>query len=278
LSSSSTPAKSLISKNPSEALCWEGIEEQILNNDFLAYNRHSLNQLIGEWYYSKTTTVPIEIVPTAAGKFMVALARAGLLEGKKILENDDEALKLLGEVSDLDPKNSAPLLYAAIIENRRGNLLRAEELLSQAQRSQFFNSYILTISKSIFRHVRTPLDLLEANTMWSKLPIPNYIVLKNYLKAHSRKAFAYQLIGAGLDNNLVLNDIEWFALEYAIGKSLLNSIDPQNMLPTYNEVLNMKNNLNPLKIDQLYTKFQYTCDLSSLYPAVDLLQNRLADR
>lgn len=263
-----------LSEDNKEVSCWEKISPELSNQDFTATN--SLGRLVGDWYFSKNPETPIENASTAEGKFILALARAGLLEGKKVQIDEDEALKLLSEVSELDPKNSAPFLYAAIIEDRRGNHKRSDEFFSQAQNSEMFDSYITTISKTIFSQVQTSSDLVQAYGMWSTLAIPDYLSLKKFLKKHHGKKFVHQLLKNGLDPESIINDIEWFPLEYAVGKSLLDSMEPENKLPPYREMLKQKNDQSLVNADKLYSELQSTCDVSVLYPMVDLMRKRLS--
>lgn len=254
----------------------EKINSDLEDDDFRASNAHFLRNLVGDWYFFKDDKISVENVSSSEGKFILALARAGLLEGKKIQTDEEEALKLLSEVSEIDPKNSAPLLYAAIIENRRGHLERAKNLFAQAQKSELFDSYMTTISKSIFSQVRTPSDLVQAYEMWSTLPIPDYLALKGFLKERDGKIFVRQLMKSGLDKESLINDIEWFPLEYAVGKSLLDTMNPKNKLPTYRDILKRKNEQILVNADKLYSELQATCDISSLNPMVDLLRRRLS--
>lgn len=262
-------------KEPKETSCWNKIKSELAFDHFFSYKKATLGRLIGEWYFSENAGKVIEAAPTFEGKFILALARAGLLDGAEIDLNNEEALRLLGEVSDLDQKNSAPLLYAAIIESRRGNQARAEELLNQARGSEFFDSYITNISKSIFSQVRTPSDLLAVYEVWSTLAVPNYIVLKNLLKGPDTKFFSYQLMSKGIDDKSAINEIEWLPIEYAVGKSLLDSVEPQNKLPTYREIVNRKNKLSEVNVERIFSQLNSSCDISSLVPMVHQLQSHL---
>lgn len=257
-------------------LCWKKIISELEDQAFRTSNNLFLKDLVGEWYFAEDSKTSAESAPFVEGKFMLALARAGLLDGREILTDEEEALKLLSEVSESDPKNSAPILYAAIIESRRGNSERAEELFAQAQKSEFFDSYITAISKSIFSRVRTPSDLLQAYGIWSTLPIPDYTALKGFLKERDAKTFALQLIKSGLDDESLISEIEWFPLDYAVGKSLLDALNPKNTLPTYRDILKRKNEQNLVSVDKLYFELKSMCDISSLNPMVDLLQRRLS--
>lgn len=267
--------ESSTSKKGEDSSCWKKINSELETQNYLATENRLLRELIGEWYFSNDDKTPVENTPAPEGKFILALARAGLLDGKKIQTNDDEAVKLLDEVSKADPKNSAPLLYAAIIESRRGDKDRAEKLFIQAQQSEIFDSYITTILKSIFSQVRTPSDLIQAYGIGSALAIPDYLSLKGFLKNRDGGMFAHQLLKDGLDDNSILIDIEWSPLEYVVGKLLADTFEPNNRLPSYREIMRKKNAQSLITANMLNSELESTCDISALYPMVDVIRNRL---
>ena len=259
--------------------CWDTINHQIESHNFFENHKQHLYELAGEWYFARGNLPSLEVgsdtVSSPQEKFLLALAKAGLLDGKSLKRDDEEALRLLGEVRALDPTNSAPLLYAAIIESARGHKERANELFRQARKSDVFDTYITTISKSLFSKVETPEDLIQAYSLWSTLPIPNYSALHKFLKDRDGEMFAHQLTSVGLDNS-VLSDIEWIPLEYAIGRSLLQSYRQDQKLPTYPEILELKSAQSLVDGDRLYSELQTSCDSSALRPLVDTLKTRLA--
>lgn len=179
---------------------------------------------------------------------------------------------MLDEVVQLDPQNSAPLLYAATIESRRGNGDRAKDLYERAEKSEFFNSYILSISESIFSQVRTPADLVLAIEAWSTLPVPNYLPLREILKQNNGKMFARQMLRSGLDNDVAVSDIEWFPLEYAVGNALLNDLEPNNKFPPLSQIWKRKMENYP---DQMIRLMKTDCDLASLEPMAAQLRKRI---
>lgn len=72
-----------LEKKYSEEECWEIVKKQYVSNPTYIKTHLSLfNSIIGQWFYSKNE-VPIQQENSISGKFLLALGRAGLLEGKK---------------------------------------------------------------------------------------------------------------------------------------------------------------------------------------------------
>lgn len=256
--------------------CWEKINSQLTSNKFEHFLRGGLDSYVGAWFFSEIDGEKARSPDTKEGKFLFALAKAQLLEGSKLEKNEDEAIMLLEEVIQLDPKNSAPLLFAAIIESNRGNQAKANRFLQLAQPTDHFNSYITDVSKFIFSQVRSPEDLVESYEIWSQLPVPRIVALKEFLQTRGGKKFAHQMVEQGLNDKALLLDMEWFPLEYAVGRSVLVHLEPKKTLPTYQEVLQRKHKLQPLNGEQVYEHLQKNCDVSPLLPVVDFFQNRFS--
>ncbi len=262
-------SSSLGSDEPS---CWAKLNSELGDQSFRPTH---LENLVGDWYLSEDDRTRAERPSSTEGKFILALARAGLLEGKRIEPDDEEALTLLDEVSEDDPGNSAPFLYAAMIEGRRGNHERSAELFAQAEKTDRFDSYMTSVAKSLFGQVRTSSDLIQAYGLWSTLAIPDLIALKNDLLNRGGKLFAHQLMKSGLGDDSMVADVEWFPLEYAIGKSLLNALEPNNAHPSYRQILKLKNEKSSVSAEQVHSELQSKCEASVLDPMVELLRSRL---
>ncbi len=257
--------------------CWEKIREQYQESpDFSINSRAGLSRVVGEWYYDKNAIEPGNntIESSAQGMFFLALAKADLLNGTKKNVDFKEALSLLEKAAEIDPLNSAPFLYAAIIENKRGNKSQAEYLLKQAYRSQYFNSYVKDFTVALFSEVKTPSDLLAAQDIWMTTPIPDYIALKEIIDAPSNTMFANQLVQDGLNSERSkVTDLSWIPIEYLVGKKILDKHKFGANIPdmkqiTANEILNETSN-------SVLETLSTTCDLNSLQKHLDKLQRHL---
>ncbi|MBS1971011.1 MAG: tetratricopeptide repeat protein [Bdellovibrionales bacterium] len=259
------PTMPMIGENLPEEDCWNKLSAQVQEGEFVRQNREAWQSLVGEWYYGPDGDALNTPETSAPGMFMQALLFSGQLYGQLLYESQEErALDLFEKVYALDPGNSAPLIYAAMIESKRGNEAEAQRLFAMAQNSNRFDTYIMTVSKSIFSQVRSSSDLIQAYAFWSHLPGPDYAAITKYLKARDSRIFAEQMTRAGLDEKNVLADIDWFALEYAVGFAIENKLNPNNKLPNYKEIVEKKNQQSPFSNEKMLAALKKKCDLSSL--------------
>lgn len=244
----------------------------------MAESRQRLNDIVGDWYYNHSEmdsgVIAEEFSPQ--GKFFLALAKAGLLEGFKIDPDAESALMLLEQVAAADPQNSAPLLYAAIIENKLGNRERAEELLKKGNQSSHFDSYLKDFTFALFDGVRTPSDLLAAHEIWSMAPVPNYNELREILTESPQSNVENQLVkdGLRLDRNRI-TDLSWSPIEYAIGKKLLDSYGAGQNIPEYRDLLRKHPSTLATSGERVTSKLDSTCDLESIEVEVEAIRTYL---
>lgn len=247
---------------------------QIPDSDFEGQNKKDWAEVIGDWYFDEKSA-PTENNNSFIDKFMLALASGNLLVSRKSEQNDNTALELLKEVHTEDPLNSAPLLFAATIESRRGHFHEANELLLLAQKTQRFDSYVTTISRRIFSSVRSGSDLLQAYSIWSQVPIPNYTELRKFLNQKDSALFAWQMMASGLDDSTILPDVDWFVLDYATGENMLRKSSIKTNLPKYQDIIIRKEHVNPLGANRILQKIKHNCDISTLDELAFVLKNML---
>lgn len=255
-----TPAEPALEEH-----CWEKLSAQVKEDEFALQNRNVFREIVGDWYFFRDTPEVPEEETSPSGMFLRALLEAGLLDGHLLPGNHDaRALELLAKVHEADPDNSAPLIYAAVIENRRGHEVEAQRLFLRAQQTNRFDSYITTVTRTIFSQVKNPSDLVQAHALWSKLPVPKYYELSKYLRDPNSRFFTEQMTRSALNKKNILPDIDWFVLEYATGLSVENKLNPGNKLPTYREMMEQKKKLNPFEDERMLAALKKNCDLSSL--------------
>lgn len=250
-------------------------------------NLNSKNQIIqkltqftiGEWFFSEEEYLEFTPPPVSTiDKFYQALAMAGLLESKKIKGSDNEALKLLYEVYLEDQNNSAPLLFSALIELRRGHTSESLHLLQKAKRtSTYYNSYVTNIAKEIFKTIHMGSDYISAISLLSQIPIPKVISLQNLLKSRDSIVFVKQLMQRGLNDSLIINDMEWSILDYAVGAAIYKKKFPNQKIPTHDEISQRKSKLNPLSKYNVVELLENNCDFSSLDKLAELTSSRLKE-
>lgn len=260
-----------------EKSCWERIRDQYqMNPDYLERNHPRLDNVVGSWYYanSDANADVDEEESSPQGKFFLALAKSGLLAGVKIKQDEEQALILLEEVAVADPQNSAPLLYAAIIEYRRGNKTRAEELLNEASRKTYFESYLKDFTSALFYEVNTPSDLLAAQEIWSRVPVPDYVSLRKLLEGSQQPNIAQQLVNDGLRvDRERMADMSWIPIEYSVGKKLLDSYGVGAKIPDYRDLLLKHPSALEENGDRMVTKLDSTCDLESIRGEVERVKS-----
>lgn len=208
--------------------------------------------------------------------FFLALAKGGLLEGKTLALDEQQALLLLGQVAAVDPGNSAPLLFAAIIEGRLGNHVRKNELIHKASLCTHFDSYLKDFTFALFEGVKRPSDLLAAQEVWSAAPIPNYLQLRYIIKEAKQYKIAEQLVQDGLRSDRErMENLSWIPIEYAIGKKLLKILGDNSSIPEYEDLL--RTNINPLAetTERAVSELDSSCDLASVSNEVENIKKYL---
>jgi hypothetical protein len=98
--------------------CWGKIFSQTRETDDFRFKMESrLSSFVDDWFYRKEAPLPKTPIHSAPNLFMLGLARAGLLGDlhRDYVKSDALALEYLEEAATLDPTNSAPMIYAAIV-------------------------------------------------------------------------------------------------------------------------------------------------------------------
>ena len=235
----------------------------------------SADGVIGRWFFSKEESFPREPEPSAPGGFMYAMARAGLLyeqDDRQIEKDIPEAIEVLKRVASQDPENSAPLIYAALLEDSRGNVEESQRLLIEARKTKRFNTYWPEITLPVFRSVRTPAEVVDAIGLWSNSPAPDYLALSAFLKKNKDETIANQLVAPVLEKNSTVDTFRWMGVEYAFGRSILKNVKPELNLPSYSEMAAIVRSRGPTT-DTYMDLVQKNCDPNDLEPFVKYFQS-----
>lgn len=263
-------------KQRREQECWERIRQQYDASDttFIRDHQSELNHIVGAWFYkpfADSQVYPTEV--SVAGKFLLALAKAGLLEGVKIPEDFIGAIALLKEVVSRDPKNSAPELYLGVIQRKLGFLLAADELSQVARRTDHFDSYVLNFTEALYKNVNSPSDLLAVEELWGRAPIPNFSVIKELLVETHQPDLAKQLLQDGLNDPAPIPDLQWLPIEYSTGKSILKDLRLGDEFPSFHDLRERHAKAAAVDNEVSAHVLDASCDLRSLENEVKKVQD-----
>ena len=171
---------------------------------------------------------------TPYGRLALALAQANLLPSRPAPIDYSKSLQILSELHEMDPRNSAPLIFAAYIHEKLGQTNEATKLLEDAySNTTRFDTYLKEISNELYAVVDTDeLLAVEATGIVASLPIPDYGSISRFLLAQKGPidAFADQLMQDGTKEPRSI-DITWIPMEYAIGKLLLKKTQSPDPYP-----------------------------------------------
>jgi hypothetical protein len=202
---------------------WEKNSASIPQKAMLHTNiTSSISNTLGDWFFLEDAPLPENPEDSLPSKFFYALTLAGEMEGKDVPDHDiPRALELLLEVAKKDPDNSAPLLYMSIIEKKQGNNARAAELLNLARtKTTKFSTYESDFLLPLYRNVKTPAELMDAISAYSRTPIAKVAGLKDLLIKENDEVIAKQMMAPALSNER-LHMIQWRPLDYMIGYVIL---------------------------------------------------------
>lgn len=242
---------------------------------FLKRIQSKTRPLVGDWFYDKTVPMQPATQPSAMDFFNRGLAHARLLAGRENNKQSDElAIQLLMEAHQMDPDNSAPLLYAALIEDRLGRSEQARELLSAAlQQSKRYSTYFGDVMKVAYQNVDSPTDFMATLWMQQNAPVADIGPLSKYLKAHKAYEFGEQMIQDTLDPQKNLDLVEYSVLEYALGYGLLKAAGKDKDLLPYNEMFAEKNRQDFIYGSGVFEKLEKNCDMTVLDEIVDVVRS-----
>jgi len=257
--------------------CLGSVDQQILKGDFDLAVSSLEHQTVGSWFFSdRSEPREMPAFPTTASKFMYAIGKSGLLVGFETKKRDDDtALKLLREVALESPGNAAPLIFAGQIEKQRGSGSTAKALAAAAKKSVYYDDFSKSIYRAIYREVKSPADLIEAVALGSKIPIPKTSILKNFLVEYKLSDVATLMIRDAFDDLKVDGDLEWTALDYAVGRSALYAINPNRWYPEIGEVVSRKNSFRKESIEA-WNALQSKCTLNALSSEAERIKRKYA--
>lgn len=246
----SRPPLQMSNETPNETACELAFSQDVDFEKFLLKNKVHLSEVVGLWFNSKSITEPQAQETTTSGKFFLALARADLLDGKKIHPNLNESFGLINEVINEDPTNSAPLLFAAVIAEKFRRFDEARKYIEQLQTTTHYNSYVSDHYHQIFASVESLKDFMSAAQIQSSSPIPAMSDALKLLKKYRLKNVAEQLVQPVIDNRSAIMEFDWLPVEYSMGVAAMKSIDPSIQYPRWMVLYKDKNRISSLPLSE----------------------------
>lgn len=274
---SSLRSKEVSQNDPGQnqnAECEERIKRQSESNEiFIQKNLKNMNSIVGPWFYAERGSYSENLNEVSKqGKFFLALARAGLLDGlnAQVPLDKQSAIGLLKEVAAEDPENSAPFVFLSVIHEADGNLAEAAYFRVRAEKSLRFDSYLNDFISAIFKTIDSPGSLFQAYSLWATTPIPHYKEIQKLIKVHKSEILAEQLIAKALDPDNNFPDVNWSPVEYAFGVASLKELGKRHNLPNLQNLIKIKKSIVPYD-SFAYLELEKTCDLSVFRPATNAI-------
>jgi hypothetical protein len=234
--------------------------------------KEDLERVVGPWFFMENQEgQPPPDETSAAGRFFQALGEAQLLDGRKLAPNAEHALALLRQVMQEDPGNSAPIVYAAIIERQQGDLTKYKEFVDRLRLTWHYNSYLMDFTNNLITQVRNPRDYLPALSMISRVPIPDSAELKRFLNEQPDARLAWQLTRDGRNPSNTRMDYDYMPLEYSLGQRALRAKGED--IPTLKDLYARSRNA----IDETTRQLEHAgpdCSLGDLWPVLDQVKAR----
>jgi len=247
-------------------------DESRTEAEFYNDAKSDLDRVVGGWFFLSDKDAPAPPNETSAsGRFLQALGEAQLLEGRNLPPNREHALSLLLQVMQDDPGNSAPVVYAAVIEKQMGDLRKYNELMGRLRFTWHYNSYVKDFMNNMVAQVRDPRDYIPALSMIARVPIPNPDDLKQVLKDQTDERLAWQLTRDGRNPKNTRMDFDFMAIEYGLGVNVL--LKNGEEVPTMKELFAR----SKIAIDDVTEQLEHAganCALSDLWPAIDRAKSR----
>ena len=200
--------------------------------------------VIGRWYFTSSDTKIGEVQDsTTAGKFLLAMGKVGLLEGAQMERDMDGALRLLEEVIEEEPENSAPYAYLAYLYDSIGDQVLPKEYLRRLESTSYFDTYTQTIWRKVWSQVRTAEDYISAIDIVSTAPTVKVMILQRFLTRQKDLIVAgHMVMGKGGASSLP--GIDYSLLEYSVGRSILQDQGSGQNWPSPKEIREMELNAN----------------------------------
>lgn len=154
----------------------------------------------------------------------------------------DMALAQISQLSSDDPGNAYPLLFAALLFNKRGRTQEAAQYLKAAAEAPKFNSYLGNLKKRLLLATADdPRMHLKAIKLNSKMPIPEYRKFEELVGVND-EAFGIilqRMASKAVDIGGKGFSLSWDPLEHQIAIVVLKKFSPNEAerIPSYREIL-----------------------------------------
>lgn len=252
--------------------CMRTLESSLTETGFRSNLEQLLIRQAGPWLYSNEPVNP----PNAStdSKLMYALAQMDGFERQPNIKPDlAAAYRLLLEVNEEDPDNSAPLVMALVIQDSLNNTAEVQKILTKIQKTTRFENPMYAVYGQVFDAVQTPENLIQAFLVYRKLPVLDYEAIGHVLKKYPEAKVGEQLIANGLNKNNKRLDIDWSAADYSLGLGIMQKLKPQASYPNLPDLYKMKGTGNSIDVDISFALIESKCSIEGLNTLVDHLKN-----
>lgn len=240
--------------------------KKVLNN-FKTDITKSLSPDFNDWFIYQSSILPAETKNSKIDKFFYALALANLLGGARYSAhfNETKAISLLEEVAEIDPENSASLVFMAIIYDRQKNKPRVENLINIINsRTIRFDTYMMEIRRRLISIVKSPEEFLAITNIFTNHPVPNMLVVENFAIKHSVDILADQLTADALNTNNTVSDYQWWPLDYSVGVAISEKLRPGFKVMKYRDLIKQKEELSEDTSFTALSNYYDTCSIKYL--------------
>ncbi len=258
-------------------LCWERVQRQMGPEVFFEKNQDFLQKTVGAWFYNHEEP-PLDYKSTSTeDSFFLGLTKAGLIEGlnsKMTIDEEslNQAMLLLKQIHSEDPDNAAPIVFMALIEQRRNNLTESQSWFNLAANSKYFDTYQKNVSEKIFSLVENTDDLIQAISLNSQTPSLSYMQLRKFLIETKDSKVSSLMIKDNRKISDSFESVSYLSVEYAIGFSVLESNQVNNSYPDYqSEFILNRNDIDAVG-ERTFKKLMQDCDIRTLEANVRLLK------
>lgn len=231
---------------------------------------------IGRWMYDKSALVHPARNRSASDFFLTGLAVAGLMSGRENPKpNLDFALELLVNAHAMDPTNAAPIIYAAYLQKQLGqDSLGQENMDKISPQDMKYESYEIDVFQHMYKHIKSPQDLLNFFQIRAEMPIVDIFQIKNFLRENQRHDFGYLMIQNQLNPNSAYHmEPNQDQITYAAGLSLIREIYPEEAkkYPNLRDLMEKSKDHPQYKLVDI-KQIGKNCTPEKLQPLVDYFQ------
>lgn len=248
-----------------KADCYARIGSQMEQSDFSTRKKEKLQHLVDSWILKGDSHWPdVENEAHFINTFYRALASADLLKGDFEFNHIDP-IPLLIKLSKMEPGNSAPLVFLALIYEKQDNSAQVEKYVEAIKKTRYFDSHFVEFTRALEDMSENLEDTFTALGLINRLPIPNYTSVQKFAVKYELQKLGYQLIEANYAKTAQMDLVNTNAIEYVVGVQILKNLGIQHRYPSRQEFLEkLKSTFAEIK--PYWDDVFKNCDLTAITP------------